>query len=168
MRSPLSCRVRLALIGACAIGTGTLDLLYAFWQYRDRGVLPHQILQSIASGWLGREAYALGWLSATLGLVTHFAILAVAVALLLERVQRSSWLRRHPFTCGVAFGLVLFVVMNWVVVPLSAAHLQPLRGRLLAAALLVHVVLIGIPSALLVSRVLQAHAAAREGGRAEA
>jgi len=53
---------------------GILDILDAFIFFGLRGVTPVRILQSIASGVLGRAAYQGGTRTAALGLALHFGI----------------------------------------------------------------------------------------------
>jgi hypothetical protein len=55
---------------------------------------------------------------------------------------------------GAVFGLAAFVVMNYFIVPLSAANVQPPRGWYLLGGLLAHMFLVGVPIALITRRVL--------------
>ena len=50
-------RAVVAAIVVGGIAAGALDIVYAFTVYGVRGVAPLTILQSIASGVLGREAF---------------------------------------------------------------------------------------------------------------
>jgi hypothetical protein len=129
---------------AAALVSGTVDLAFAFayygWQF---GVGPQRILQSIASGWQGAAARDGGWASAALGAVSHYAILVVAAWWYLIALNRSGWMRAHPWLGGFAYGACIFFVMNLVVVPLSAA---PPRNFVLLDELVplaAHVLLIG-------------------------
>jgi hypothetical protein len=144
MRSTL----RAALWGAAI--AGTLDIVYAIVFFGFRGVPAMRILQSVASGLLGAPAYRGGWPTAALGLALHFAIMFVIALLFVAASRRVVALRRHAIAAGASYGLVVYVVMNFVVVPLSAV---PQRGGsaatlVIALGLLVHVVLVGIPIAL--------------------
>lgn len=58
------------------LAAGLLDILYAFIVYGlpPFGLNPIDVLHSVASGWIGRDAAKAGGLAtAGLGLVTHFA-----------------------------------------------------------------------------------------------
>ena len=129
---------------------GTLDIVYAIVFFGFRGVPAMRILQSVASGLLGAQAYRGGVPTAALGLALHFAIMFVIALLFVTASRRVALLRRHAVIAGAVYGLAVYVVMNFVVVPLSAV---PQRGGstpalVIALGLLVHVVLVGIPIAL--------------------
>ena len=59
---------------------GTLDIADALIFHGVRGVAPWRILQAIASGLLGREAFTGGAWTATLGLGLHFFIATTVAA----------------------------------------------------------------------------------------
>ena len=67
---------------------------------------------------------------------------------------RLPVLARQPLRWGAAYGLFLYALMNFVVVPLSAAPRNELPAAWVAASVAVHV-LIGIASALLARRALR-------------
>jgi len=134
-----------------------LDLLFAFVFYGIRnGIAPERILQTIGSGLFGKDSFAMGWESAAVGLVCHFAILIVAAALYFYAAGRMRWMNRQALICGLAFGVAVYVVMNFVVVPLSAApkfqrSLVPAIGEMCS-----HLFFVGLPIAFLVRRYWQA------------
>ncbi len=101
---------------------GSIDLLFAcgFWKLL-RGVPPERILQSIAAGVQGRAAFEGGQASAMLGLACHYAIaLGMVLAYVVASVRWRA-LARRPVVHGLLYGLLLYVVMNQLVVPLSNA-----------------------------------------------
>ena len=83
-----------------------------------------------------------------LGLVSHLAITCAMAALFIFASRRVAWLRHQPLIGGAVFGLAAFAVMNYVVVPLSAAAVQSPKGVFLIGGLLAHVLLVGLPIAL--------------------
>src|SRR5437660_2085828 len=99
---------------------GAFDITYAFIFYGMRGIPATRILQSIASGLLGQASYSGGLASAALGLLLHFCIAIVAAATFNVLSQRFTWLVQHAFVSGAIFGLCIYAVMNFIVVPLSA------------------------------------------------
>src|SRR5690242_12979810 len=108
-------------VGATA---AALDLCYVFTFYGLRnGTSPIRILQSIATGAFGTEAYAGGLATALFGLVAHFFILIVAAWFYYLASIRLSALRLHAFTYGPLYGLAIYAFMNFVVLPLSASPL---------------------------------------------
>ena len=134
-----------ALVGGLV--SGAADLVYAFIAYGIVGVPPVRILQSIASGWLGKAAYAGGATAAIVGLVSHFLITCVAAGLYVLASRRLPILVGRPLVSGAVFGIGIFLVMNYVVVPLSAAVSASPKGVFLVLGLLVHMFLIGVPIA---------------------
>ena len=114
------------------------------------GVSPRLVLQSIASGLLGRQAYKGGAATVLLGIALHLLISIVAALLYVIAIDRWAGLRRHPWRAGIAYGTVVFAVMRYIVVPLSAvAYTQSTDWAMFATSLVVHIVGFGIPVALL-------------------
>ena len=62
--------------------------------------------------------------------------------------RRWPLLREHPLACGAGYGLVLYGIMNFVVVPLSAASGGSKDPFWVALSVAVHMLFIGIPIAL--------------------
>lgn len=137
---------RVWLLGTLTVGT--LDILSAMVFFDTRGVPPVRILQSIASGLLGGEAYEGGVQTALLGGALHFAIAAVIVAVYFLASRRFSGLARHPVRYGAAYGVLVYIVMTFVVVPLSAAVVGPTTLPAVIHGLSIHVLGVGIPCAL--------------------
>ncbi len=99
---------------------GTLDIADALIFHGVRGVAPWRILQAIASGLLGREAFTGGAWTATLGLGLHFFIATTVAAVYALASLRLPVLIARPVLCGAAYGLLVNAVMQYVVLPLSA------------------------------------------------
>jgi uncharacterized membrane protein YagU involved in acid resistance len=131
---------------------GALDLLAAFVVYGLRGVPPVRVLQSIASGLLGTAAFAGGGRTAALGGCLHFLIATVACAVFYVASRIAPVLVRRPVLSGVLYGLVVYLFMNVVVLPLSAVPRRPLVWSLAAVIVAVHMVCVGLPIALVVRR----------------
>lgn len=128
---------------------GAFDLIYAFVWYGPRGVSPPRIMQSIASGLLGKEAYEGGAATAALGGILHFFILIVAGAIYYAASRRLTVLTRQPILCGLLFGFAIWIVMNLVVVPLSAfPHEVTHTFSSALPHIIAHMVLVGLPIAL--------------------
>ena len=137
---------------AILVGGGTaatLDILYACIRQAGFGRSPEWVLQSVASGLLGNAAFDSGPAGAALGLVSHYTILFVAAALYLLASQRVPVLRARPIICGALFGVMVYLFMNFVVLPLSAFpfHLAYPPMRLLEG-FASHALFVGIPIAL--------------------
>ena len=143
--------IRLSAARAVLYGTlvvGTLDLADAFVFFGLRGARPIRILQSIASGLLGRGAFSGGAGTAVLGAVLHFFIAFLIVATFFVASRYISILRRAPVWSGLMYGVVVYLVMNFVVLPLSAAGRGSYAWPIVANGLIIHMLGVGLPSSL--------------------
>jgi hypothetical protein len=130
---------------------GAFDITYAIVANGMRGMPATRVLQSVASGLLGQASYSGGMASAALGLLLHFLIAIAAAAIFYWASRRFAWLVQHAVVSGAIFGLCVFVVMNFVVVPLSAfPHKLVFPPLVVATGLFVHMFLFGVPIALFV------------------
>jgi hypothetical protein len=110
----------------------------------------------VAAGLLGKASFEGGAATAALGLGLHFFIacsMAVAYYLVARRVPT---LRERPVPYGAAYGLLLYGIMNYIVVPLSAAGGGGAKDPLwVGLSVVVHMFLIGVPIALFVRAALR-------------
>ena len=137
---------RALLYGTLTVGV--LDLLDALVFFGLRGVAPILISQSIASGLLGRAAYDGGVPTAVLGILLHFFNAFVIVVTYLIASRRFPTLAHRPLLFGPLYGLAVYAVMNLVVVPVSAAVVGPKSWPVVVNGLLIHMLRVGLPSAL--------------------
>jgi len=135
---------------------GGLDIGYAwlFWGVKA-GLGAQRIFQSVAAGLLGKASFAGGWPTALLGLGLHFCIATSMSLTYYLLARRRPLLREHPLACGAGYGLILYAIMNFVVVPLSAAPGGSKDPLWVALSVAVHVLFIGIPIALFTRLALQ-------------
>jgi uncharacterized membrane protein YagU involved in acid resistance len=82
---------------------------------------PIVILHAIASGVLGKPSYSGGLHTALLGLVLQWAMSIVIAAIYIAASKTIPLLARRWLSSGLAYGVAIFVVMSFVVVPLSNA-----------------------------------------------
>ena len=129
---------------------GVLDIAAAFAFYGAFGVRPIRILQGIASGLLGRESFGLGLASAALGLALHFVIAFGAATVYYLVSRRWRFLVERPILSGIAYGVVVYAVMNRVVLPLSRGGFRLPPWYFIAGGVLIHVLCVGLPIALAV------------------
>ena len=132
---------------------GTLDIVYAcvFWAVRA-DIPPTRIFQSVAAGLLGEASFQGGASTAALGLFLHFLIACTMALAYYVAARRWPVFARRPVPLGVAYGLLLYVVMNLVVVPLSAASPGSRDPTWIALTVAVHAFLVGLPIAWFASR----------------
>lgn len=128
---------------------GALDITYACVRGVVLGSTAVRILQSVASGLLGRAALEGGWATAALGLGLHFVIALSAATVYYAASRRIRLMVSRPVPSGLLFGALVYLFMSRVVVPLSAA---PFTIRLEILGLLVHMFFVGLPIALSVRR----------------
>ena len=86
---------------------------------------PRVILQAIASGVLGAAAFHDGFAAALAGLLLQWAMALMIAGVYVAALWRWPRLGRHPLGAGAAYGIVIYGVMNYVVMPLSAAPFGP-------------------------------------------
>jgi uncharacterized membrane protein len=131
---------------------GVLDITAAFLAYAHSGAQGIRLLQGIASGLIGPAAFQGGLGTASLGLLCHFVIATLWAAIYFAMSRRAAFLREHAVVSGALYGVIIYLVMNLVVIPLSAIGPRPfsLSSAIVAAAILVPCV--GVPIALTVRR----------------
>ncbi len=86
------------------------------------GLSPVTIAQFIAGGLLGKAALGGGLSTAALGVVLQWAMSIVIAAIYVAAGTRLPVLTRRWWVCGVLYGIPVYFVMTYVVVPLSAWH----------------------------------------------
>jgi hypothetical protein len=136
---------------------GTFDITYActFW-WLKRGVLPTRVLQSVASGVLGDASFTAGRRSALLGLALHYCIATSMAVTYYLFARRWSDLWHKPWVFGPLYGVLLYGIMNYIVVPLSAANPGSRNLVWVLLSIAVHAFLIGTPCALFARRAMLA------------
>jgi uncharacterized membrane protein YagU involved in acid resistance len=123
--SPFNARVLRDFIGPILLGgiiAGTVDVGAACL---INGANPARILQVIASGLLGKASFEGGSATSALGLVLQWAMSILIASIFVVVVQLWPLLKRHWVKVGLASGLIIFLVMNYVVLPLSAIGHAP-------------------------------------------
>ena len=145
----------LGLVLAGGLIAGALDLTFAFVFYGLQGVTPLRILQFIASGVLDRASFQMGLASAALGAFFHFFISVCAAAIYYLASLRFSFLTRRVLLSGAIFGVLMFLAMHFIVVPLSAIKSGPIKMSSLIGELCSHVFLFGMVIAYAVSRAVK-------------
>jgi uncharacterized membrane protein YagU involved in acid resistance len=141
-------------IALATLVAGTLDILFAMILTLIFGRHIPDMLRTVASGPFP-AATDMGTSGAVLGLVVHFALMAIMAAVFVAVASRKPDLTQQPIKWGVIYGLVTYVVMNLVVVPLRFPAAWPPKPLSIATQLFAHIVLVGIPIALITARSLR-------------
>lgn len=137
---------------------GILDGLFALIFYGlILGIQPLRIFQSVASGLLGKAAYEGGTQTFVLGILLHFVVATCIAAVYYVASLKLPVLIHHAVVCGLIYGLIAYLGMNYVVIPLSAIGLRPFSFRTFLPAFIAHAFLVGLPIALLARRSAQAN-----------
>lgn len=128
---------------------GVLDISSAFVIWWQRGVGARRGLQGIAAGLLGANSYDGGLATAGLGLALHFFVAFMVVSVFYVGSRKIEFLTIHAVVSGVVYGIGVYLVMYWLVLPMAFPLFRHRLGNdLLAVA--IHISLIGLPCALIV------------------
>jgi uncharacterized membrane protein YagU involved in acid resistance len=116
MSPVLKCSVYAGLIA------GTVDIAAASLINTANPLI---ILLAIASGLLGKAAFHGGGGVMLLGLVLQWVMSIIIAGIFTLAAARIPALARRWVLSGALYGVVVFIVMNFVVVPLSVAAIKP-------------------------------------------
>ncbi len=133
---------------------GTFDICLAMILTVCFGRKISDMLRFVASGPFP-AAKEMGTSGAILGLVVHFALMGIMATVYMLAARRIPDLTKKPITWGVIYGLVTYAVMNLIVVPLRFGTPLPPKPVSIATQLFAHIVLVGIPMALIAARYLK-------------
>ena len=136
------------MIALGAIVVGTLDILFAILFWYPKGVAPSRIFQSVAAGLYGRASFSGGTRTVVIGAALHYFIALSIVVVYWLASRRYEVLVRRPILGGSVYGVLVYVVMNYVVIPLSATQRSGFLLWWVVSSVLVHAFLIGVPAAL--------------------
>lgn len=137
------------------LACGVLDITQACiaWGIQNH-VPPYRIFQSVASGLLGPKSFQGSAATAALGLSLHFLIAFIWAVIYYVASRRIGFMTERPVIAGLIYGEFVWVMMNCVVVPLSAIHRWPPRTDMasMITGPIGHLFLVGLPIALAVKR----------------
>ena len=133
---------------------GTLDILLAALLAVSRGGTPAKMLRSVASGpFPGATEW--GATGSALGLATHFTLMAIMVIVFMLAARARPALLDRPWVSGLIYGLITYVVMNLIVLPMRFGSPLPPPTRAIVTQLFAHIVLVGWPTAMIARRYLR-------------
>lgn len=141
-------------IGWATLVAGTIDILYAALMSSIFGRGPAAMLRTVASGPFP-PATEWGAAGSILGLIVHSALMAIMATYFVIAARNWPAMLAKPIQAGIMYGLVTYVVMNWIVVPVRFDMALPPEPRAIVSQLFAHIVLVGIPIALIVAKMLR-------------
>ena len=154
----MSRRTLSALAGAtlaAGLAGAVVEMLVVLPVQGALGASPARVFQGIAAGAMGRAAFTGGAGAVVLGVFFHTLISVVAAGVYVLAADRWDALRRRPWLGGLVLGTLCYVVMNFVVVPMSRIGPRPLPAPpLLLVSFAIHLLLFGVPIAWVATRVL--------------
>ena len=133
---------------------GTLDILLAILWYAviQEKTTSLKILQSIASGIFGKEAFSGGFAMGLYGLIIHYFI-AIFFAFAYHHLARVlPNLKKHPYSAGIAYGIVVWCVMNLLVLPAAFGSIATMTIKSVLTGLLIIILAVGLPVSYLTSK----------------
>ena len=145
--SPISAG-RTILYGGLAVGV--IDILKPILFSTFKGGSAVRVLQSVASGAMGREAYQGGLPTALLGLGFHFFIAFSVFATYFAVSRKLRPLVTHALILGPLYGIAVYFFMQFVVFPLSAIGPVKHPPAVLFDGILTHILCVGLPTGLVI------------------
>jgi hypothetical protein len=151
MASKIRALVTILWIGLFA---GTLDIADNLIFNQLRGITPKMVFQYIASGLTGMQAFRGGLPSVALGVGLHYTIALIWTGVFYAASRKLAILSRRPVLSGLVYGGVIYLFMNFIILPLSGVP-HPRSAVTIASRIngvLALLFFIGLPISLLVRR----------------
>jgi hypothetical protein len=150
-----SARADGARVLAAAAVVAVLDIAYlaVLFVVIQPVLTPLQVFQSVAVGLLGREAYQGGPPTAALGAAMHCSVALTWTCVYRFVVLRvrglAAWAgtRSGTLVLGLLFGMLVWLVMDLLVLPLTRAWQVPPGSAMFFLHLVEHALLVGLPIA---------------------
>ena len=142
-------------IALSTLVSGTLDILFAMILTVAFGRHVPDMLRFVASGPFP-SATDMGTNGAILGLVVHFTLMAIMAAIFVAVVRARPALLDTPWRTALAWGVITYFAMNWLVVPLRFHSPLPPKTLSIVTQAFAHLVLVAIPMTFIARRYLRA------------
>ncbi|HQQ96649.1 MAG TPA: hypothetical protein PLX35_05270 [Cyclobacteriaceae bacterium] len=133
---------------------GVLDAVAAIIHaHFFNGSTPDAVFRYVATGLFGRPALSGGLPTAFAGLALHFTVAISWTALFYVLYPKLKFLSSSMILSGMMYGLFIWMMMNFIVVPLSSVPAGPFRIRAATFVMIgIHLFVIGVPISWLTSR----------------
>lgn len=139
-----------------ALLAGTLDAIGATTSFLLKGNHgPAKIWRYVASGIFGKPALTGGTDMVIYGLLFHYFIAFMSTLVFFLLYPRIPALARYKYTTAIGYALIVWVVTNLVIIPLSNAPHGPIHWNSALIGMGILVLAIGLPISLLANRWLR-------------
>jgi hypothetical protein len=137
-----------------ALLAGTLDILAAILVYDIimQRVTAIQILDGIAAGLFGKTVSGNETDMAIMGLLLHYFIAFCFAAAYFFAFPKISFLKKNAVISGLLYGIIVWVIMNRIVVPLSQASHGPFAWPAFLRGVTILMLCIGLPISIITAR----------------
>jgi len=127
---------------------GVLDALAAIVVYSAN---PLRMFQFIASGVIGKDAFAGGIVSASWGVLFHFFIAFFWTAVYFILYPVLNFRAIHKVVSGLLYGIIIWLGMNMIVLPISHGAPREIAVSSVTGIVILMVV-VGLPISWMASR----------------
>jgi hypothetical protein len=134
--------------------SGTLDIVFAMMLTVAFGRQIPGMLRFVASGPFP-AATDWGAGGAILGLLVHFTLMAIMAIAFVFIVRMRPVLLDTPWLAALAYGVITYFLMNWLVVPLRFHTSLPPKALSIVTQAFAHLVLVGVVFAFVARRFLK-------------
>lgn len=141
----MSLQYKIRSILIAGLLAGTMDITAAIIQTLLANGSILRLFQYIASGVAGKPSFDGGFATAIMGLFLHYFIAMMWTWLYFSCFPKVSLFQKNWILSGFVFGVIVWVGMNRVVLPLSRVSQFPFRLDRAAIAMAILIVCIGLP-----------------------
>jgi hypothetical protein len=138
-------------IAIATLISGTLDILLAIGLSLSRGGDPANMLRFVGSGPFP-QATEMGAAGSLLGLIVHFSLMAIMAGAFMIVARAKPELLRKPVLTGLGYGLITYVILDLLIVPLRFPAAFPPKPMAIATQLFADLVLVGLVFAFVARR----------------
>ena len=132
-----------------ALLAGTLDILSAIVNtYIQYSISPDRIFKFIASGVFGDDAFSSGAMMVAAGIIFHYLIALTWSAIFFFIYPKFNLSSKYKFLSGFLYGIIVWLIMNLIVIPLSNTPQYPFTFKGVLLGVLFLIFFIGIPISL--------------------
>lgn len=139
---------------ATGFTAGTLDILAAFinTSIKLEKFAAEIVLRFIASGVFGNDAFSGGGQMVAAGLFFHYIIALSFTIAYFFIYPRLSFLKKNKILNGITYGLVIWLIMNLIVVPLSMTPELKFSIEGMVTGIIILMVCVGLPVSFFTNR----------------